>query len=222
MMALENCKNVIECRINRIIIKAIFYDLDGTLVDARDWHYIALNQALYKVCGFKIDEDDHIKNFDGLSTKTKLLILLERGVISEKHFSSINELKQKYTLDNIDINVSRDHMKIDMHNTIKSYGIKSYCVTNCSRLSAELMLSKTGQISFLEFIVTNEDTLRNKPFPDPYLLALKMSDMSPNNVLVIEDSEKGIASATAAGIQNVVKINCASELTSDLIFKKCF
>ena len=62
------------------MIKAILFDMDGVLVDAKDWHYHVLNKALEKY-GHFISIEDHVKTFDGLSTAKKLEILSkERGL----------------------------------------------------------------------------------------------------------------------------------------------
>ena len=57
------------------MIKAIFFDLDGVLVDACDWHYHSLNDALEHFKGFKISYSDHLDKYNGLPTSVKLDIL---------------------------------------------------------------------------------------------------------------------------------------------------
>ncbi|MEJ7675947.1 MAG: HAD hydrolase-like protein [Chitinophagaceae bacterium] len=49
-------------------IKAIIFDMDGVLIDAKEWHYEALNTAL-KLFGLEISRYDHLVTFDGLPTK---------------------------------------------------------------------------------------------------------------------------------------------------------
>ncbi|STK74080.1 2-deoxyglucose-6-phosphatase [Escherichia coli] len=49
-------------------IKAILFDMDGVLIDAKEWHYEALNKAL-DLFGMKISRFDHLTTFDGLPTK---------------------------------------------------------------------------------------------------------------------------------------------------------
>ena len=49
-------------------IKAILFDMDGVLIDAKDWHYEALNDAL-RLFGVEISRYDHLHTFDGLPTK---------------------------------------------------------------------------------------------------------------------------------------------------------
>ena len=55
----------------------IIFDLDGVLVDACEWHKIALNEALKEVAGFEIGEEEHKSTFNGLPTKVKLKMLTD-------------------------------------------------------------------------------------------------------------------------------------------------
>ena len=55
-------------------IKAVIFDMDGVLIDAKDWHYEALNKAL-RLFGLEITRSEHETTYDGLPTKDKLEIL---------------------------------------------------------------------------------------------------------------------------------------------------
>ena len=66
------------------MIKGLIFDLDGVLVDTKDIHFQALNEALLQVNAKNIISfDDHSKNFDGLPTSKKLDILLNRNWIKK-------------------------------------------------------------------------------------------------------------------------------------------
>ena len=79
-------------------IKAVLFDMDGVLIDAREWHYEALNRAL-ALLGYEISRYEHLTTFDGLPTARKLQMLtVERGLPAELH-AFINSLKQQYTLE---------------------------------------------------------------------------------------------------------------------------
>ena len=79
-------------------IKAILFDMDGVLIEAKEWHFEALNRAL-DLFGMAISRVDHLSTFDGLPTRKKLeLLSVDRGLPSELH-EFINELKQKYTME---------------------------------------------------------------------------------------------------------------------------
>ena len=67
------------------MIKAIIFDMDGVLIEAKDWHYEALNKAL-KIFGYEIKRYDHLSTFDGLPTKDKLKMLsIENNLPIELH-----------------------------------------------------------------------------------------------------------------------------------------
>ena len=51
-------KKLYNFLVNRI--KAVVFDMDGVLVDAKEWHYLALNSAL-ELFGYKITEEEHIQ-----------------------------------------------------------------------------------------------------------------------------------------------------------------
>ena len=62
------------------MIRAVVFDMDGVLIDAREWHYDALNRAL-GLFGYAISRLEHLTTFDGLSTRQKLdLLSLDRGL----------------------------------------------------------------------------------------------------------------------------------------------
>ena len=79
-------------------IKAVLFDMDGVLIDARDWHYEALNQALSPF-GLQIDRDAHLATFDGLPTRTKLDMLSKSRALPRGLHGFVNMMKQKYTVD---------------------------------------------------------------------------------------------------------------------------
>src|SRR5471032_1181815 len=77
-------------------IKAVVFDMDGVLIDAREWHYEALNRALNHF-GFTISRYDHVVTFDGLPTRMKLEMLSREQTLPRSLHGFLNELKQLYT-----------------------------------------------------------------------------------------------------------------------------
>ena len=80
-------------------VKLVIFDLDGVLVDACEWHRLALNEALKEVSDYEISLDDHYKTFNGIPTQVKLDKLTEMGIIEEHHHKEIYDLKQSKTLE---------------------------------------------------------------------------------------------------------------------------
>ena len=78
------------------MIKGLIFEIDGVLVDTKDIHFQALNEALLKVNAKKIISfEDHSKNFDGLPTSKKLHILQKRSWIKKNQHNKIKILKTR-------------------------------------------------------------------------------------------------------------------------------
>lgn len=201
-------------------MKAILYDLDGVLVNACEWHYLALNIALSEICGFEINRDDHLNKFNGLSTRTKLKMLVESGDIDQADSTSIFDKKQDITRDIIESRACYLQDKIELHNSTRARDIISVCVTNAIRETATLMLHKTGQFDYIDFIISNEDVSRQKPDPNPYLIAISRISVDPSDMVMIEDSDTGYQSAfDAASITgaNVIRVQGCDDVNLKLI-----
>lgn len=199
------------------MIKAVLFDLDGVLVDATEWHYESLNEALQEVAGFIINRDEHITTFNGIPTKKKLEILIEQKRLSKNLFDEVWKKKQEKTLDVIERNAIVDHTKIRLHEGLNS--IKKVCVTNSIRKTALLMLEKTGQLKYMDFVISNEDVQEPKPSPEGYLNAMKKLELKPNECLIVEDSPKGIQAAqNSSGF--VFEVTGYSDVTYENVLKK--
>ena len=194
------------------MIKAIFFDLDGVLVDACDWHSHSLNDALEVHKGFRISYEEPLDKYNGLPTSVKLDML---GV-SEKEKESIWRMKQDRTLENIKMYGSTDKYKIRMLSQLREEGYKLVCVTNSIRETAIEMLRSTGQLELFDFIITNEDVENNKPHPDCYMLAMNRLGLAKQECLIVEDSPKGKQSAYASGAK-VLEVEDVYDVTLDNI-----
>lgn len=189
--------------------EAVLFDLDGVLVDACDWHYEALNQALMQIVGYQISRHDHETKYNGLPTNVKLRMLN----IDEPFASRIGELKQLLTVETIHRNARLMLEKQELHKHLKKTGIKIACVTNSISATARLMLEKTGQLQYMDLVVANEDVKNNKPSPDCYNYAIEKLKVDPNKCICVEDSPKGIQAAINSRANAVWQVKNPSEVT---------
>jgi len=196
-------------------MKAILYDLDGVLVDACDWHYDALNRALMAVCGFKISPREHQTTFNGLPTKSKLDLLNNQGRVATEDFTDVNALKQQFTMEILE-NLTIDPGKVDLHEKVAALGIEIACVTNAIRQSAETMLRNTGQLDYMEFVISNQDVIHPKPCAEGYIVAMVRLEVLPRDTLIVEDSLKGIQAAESTGAY-VLQVTNATDVTWERI-----
>ena len=179
------------------IIKAVLFDMDGVLIEAKDWHYEALNRAL-GLFGYEITRAEHLSNYDGLPTKVKLKKLsLEKGLPVELH-NFINEMKQQYT---VSIIQNRCRPRFNHEYCLSKLKANGYHIAVCSnsiRMTIEMMMNYARLNKYLDFIVSNQDVKNAKPDPEIYLTAMKKLNLNPKECLICEDNENGIAAAIAS------------------------
>jgi beta-phosphoglucomutase len=179
-------------------IKAILFDMDGVLIEAKEWHYESLNRAL-ELFGISISRHDHLTAFDGLPTRKKLEMLsLEKDLPKELH-EFINEMKQQYTMDIVH---TRCKPRFVHQYTLSSLKAKGYLLAVCSnsvRNSVVTMMHKAGLESYLNIMISNEDVSNGKPNPEMYLKAMSHFNLEPHECLIVEDNENGIRAAKASG-----------------------
>ncbi len=196
-------------------IKAVIFDMDGVLIDAKDWHYDALNKALNHF-GFNISRYDHLVTFDGLPTRRKLEMLTrEHGLPSNLH-GFLNELKQIYTMEIVQARCKPRFQHEYALSHLKAAGYKLAVASNSVRHSVEVMMSKSGLAPYLEAIVSNEDVSNGKPHPEIYIKTLTLLGVSPDQALVVEDNEHGIAAGKAAGAHLMI-VQDVNDVTLDNI-----
>ena len=194
--------------------------MDGVLIDAKDWHYEALNKSL-GLFGYKITREEHLHSFDGLPTKVKLQKLTEeKGLPSDLH-SFINEMKQQYTF-NIVENLCRPRFNHQYAlSKLKAEGYILACCSNSIRDSIELMMKYSHLDKYLDFIISNQDVEKSKPNPEIYLNAIEKAGIKADEAIILEDNENGIRAATdAIGKDNILIINDVSEVNYDNIKRK--
>jgi beta-phosphoglucomutase len=184
-------------------IRAVIFDMDGVLIDAKDWHYEALNRAL-ALFGFTISRYDHLVTFDGLPTRRKLEMLTrERGLPAGLH-GLINELKQIYTMEIVHARCRPTFSHEFALSNLKARGYRLGVASNSVRRSVVTMMEYARLTPYLDFMLSNEDVARGKPHPDIYMKAAEILGLPPADCLVVEDNENGITAAETAGARVMV------------------
>lgn len=179
-------------------IKAILFDMDGVLIDAKDWHYEALNKALGHF-GLEISRYDHLYTFDGLPTKVKLEMLSRKYYLPEALHPFINQLKQMYTMDQIFQKCYPTFCHEYALSRLCSAGYRIAVCSNSVKKTIEVMMERAKLTHYLDLIVSNEDVVKAKPDPEMYLTAIRRFGLKPDECLVVEDNPNGIEAGRASG-----------------------
>src|SRR5262245_20892407 len=184
-------------------IRAVVFDMDGVLIDAKEWHYLALNRALH-LFGFEIDRYDHLVTYDGLPTRRKLEILSRDSGLPKGLHAFINEMKQVYTIELINVHCKPSFQHQYALSRLKSEGYTLAVASNAVRQSVELMMRRASLQPYLDVVLSNEDVEKSKPDPDIYLKSFERLGVAPDEALVVEDNEHGIQAARASGAHVMV------------------
>jgi beta-phosphoglucomutase len=185
------------------MIQAIIFDMDGVLIEAKDWHYEALNRAL-SLFGFSISRYDHLTTYDGLPTSKKLEMLsLEGGLPRELH-AFINKMKQTYTMEIVHTKCKPRFAQEYALSSLKSKGYKLAVASNSIRHTVEVMMEKARLSVYLDAMFSTADVSRPKPDPEIYIKAIARFGLASNECLVVEDNKSGVKAARDSGAHVLV------------------
>lgn len=183
--------------------KFLLFDHDGVLVDTEYWYYQATRRALAEL-GVELD----------LRTYQQIMVrgaasweLAQQAGIADARIAAMkvqrNHWYQTY-LQNEPIAIAGVD---DVLAELSRKSCRMAIVTTSKGVDFELIHRDRTLVSHMEFVLTREDYTNAKPDPEPYLQALQRFGASPEEALVIEDSERGLRSAVAAGIDCAIVHN---------------
>lgn len=195
------------------MIRLVLFDLDGVLIDAKQIHYDALNNALGEE--YAITEDEHMNFYDGRKTREKLNLLTENKGLPLKRHEEIYTDKQKQTIELI------SQLKpipdiVELFRFLSDAGYSIGVCSNSIRKTVLTALAKTDLIQYCNIIISNEDVKNSKPHPEMYWKAMSMMTALPEETLIIEDSPPGLLAAQRSRA-NYVRVNNPFEVNINKI-----
>lgn len=180
------------------MIKAIFFDNDGILVDTEHIYYSATKATLEKV-NFNLTEEIFIEYFLRQGTGVWHLV---NGIDEKRKLELRDNRNQIYTEMLKEKNALIENVENIIRQLCKTY--KLGIVTSCIKSNFEIIHKQTGILKYFDFILTREDYSKSKPDPEPYLTALSEAEVEKHEAVIVEDSERGLLAAQAAGIECIV------------------
>ncbi len=181
------------------MLDAVFFDNDGVLVDTEHLYYAATREMLATV-GVALDEAEFIELslcqgrsvFDLVRDRLDGAAIEALRVARNARYAAL--LRGGVApLDGIAETLAALHGRVRLA-----------VVTSSNHDHFELIHQQTGLLRWFDFAITNRDYARSKPHPDPYEAALARAGCAPASAVAIEDSERGLAAARAAGLRCIV------------------
>jgi HAD superfamily hydrolase (TIGR01509 family) len=185
------------------MIRAIFWDNDGVLVDTERLYFQATRELLSEV-GVTLTEAlfKQISLFEG---RNAFDLAKEKG-ISRERIEGLREERNKRYADLLTGGVRIMDGVEETLCELKGRVILGI-VTSSLRTHFDIMHKGTGLLSYFDFILTREDYTLSKPNQEPYLAAMKRCGCHAQECLVVEDSPRGLEAAVKAGIRCLVVPN---------------
>ena len=177
------------------MIKAMLFDLDGTLFDSIEANVKAYSKA-FKEVGLAFSASEYRKAF-GLRFPEMIHKLAPDSTDEQRE--KIRQLKSPYYRENI-IHVKPNHGLISLLKSLRG-SYKTALVTTASKHNVDSLLTHfLPDENLFDAMVVGEDVDRGKPDPSCYLIAAERLAVAAAECLVFEDSEAGVAAAKDAGM----------------------
>jgi HAD superfamily hydrolase (TIGR01509 family) len=203
-------------------IKGIFFDQDGVIIDTeRDGHRVSFNDT-FKEFGFDfewgVDYYHELLQIAGGKERMKHH-LHSQGFGKEVDPAQEDELikamhKWKTSRFIEMIESGQLPLRPGVHRFMKEAMeaglILGVCTTSNERSARAVAYQILSDIDFA-FVLAGDVVSKKKPDPEIYLLGLEKSGLSPDEVVVVEDSRNGVLAAKAAGLAVVATTNIYTE-----------
>ena len=174
------------------MIKAVLFDLDGTLINTNELIIESFKYTLKKHLNKELPREEIVRTFgepldDTMAKFDKENVDLLLRIYREYNESKHDTLSTKFE-------GVEEGLK-----ALQNMGIKLAIVTSKRRPLAERGLKLINIYDYMEFVVTPEDTLKHKPLGDPAAKACELLGISPNEAIMVGDSHNDILCGRNAG-----------------------
>jgi HAD superfamily hydrolase (TIGR01509 family) len=193
--------------------KLVIFDMDGLLVDSEPLQLRSYIETFAQY-GVEITHEEYIREW--IQNGKNAYHYVEAYKLAENRDSEelVTEIRNK----------KRERYEVLIENELtlkpgayelleKLQGKIDMVIASSSRMeSLEQIVDKFGIRDYFAAIFSDATAKRSKPFPDIFLDAAKKMEVKPSECVVIEDAEKGLSAAKAAGMKCVI---CPEKLAGD-------
>jgi HAD superfamily hydrolase (TIGR01509 family) len=201
------------------MIKAVIFDMDGTIVDSEPI-YDRVNAEIYEKYGFNLSQEDYDRHM-GANMKDIWTDILERYSVKEEfsHYQ-IEDFMEDHIHSSYQGLAEAEDLELmpgvkDWFEFLKDHGYKMIIASSSYAPVIEHVYQRFGLGQYMEGYVDGNSIENGKPAPDIFLKAAAELGVKPEDCLIIEDSEHGVNGAHQAGAK-VIGFNRAQSDSQDL------
>jgi beta-phosphoglucomutase len=174
------------------------FDLDGVIVDTAKYHFKAW-QSLAKNLQYNFTEQDN-EQFKGVSRVRSLELLLEMA-----QYKATEKEKEQWLIDKnthylaLISHMNNSEILPGITEILKALKAQQIPVAlGSASKNAQPILEKVGLLSYFDVLVDGNEVTMAKPNPEVFLTAAKGLGVAPEDCVVFEDAQAGVAAAKAA------------------------
>ena len=180
----------------------ILWDNDGVLINTEHWYFTATQRALGEL-GITLKKKLYLARM--VHGESSWDLALTAGIAPDQVEAKRHQRDAYYQEYLVREDIEIPGVEPVLEALSKNY--KMAIVTTSKRSDFELIHQNRNIVQYMEFVLAREDYISSKPDPEPYLTALNRFGASAQHCLVVEDSQRGLQAALAAGIDCAIVHN---------------
>lgn len=180
-------------------IKALLFDLDGTLIDSEKFHFDCWNEFLspYHVV---LDFKDWLSNYAGIPLPQNAKTIISKYKI-DADLDDFIERREQLTFDGFRTkDIALMPFALDFVQYFYDKGFILAVVTASPKIDVDAVFARNGLAKYFTLFVTRTDVTKSKPDPESYNICVQKLGLQKDECIVFEDTINGVKSAMAAGI----------------------
>jgi HAD superfamily hydrolase (TIGR01509 family) len=175
---------------------AVFWDMDGTLVDTEPYWINAEHSIVEEAGGVWNDEYAH--QLVGNDLMVSAEFIRDNSPVTLEPVEIVEDLLRR-VIAQVSEHVPWRPGAVELLTALRTAGVPNALVTMSWRSLADSVVSALPDDTFAA-VITGDEVEHGKPHPEPYLAAARALGVEVTDCIAIEDSPTGVRSAVAAGV----------------------
>jgi beta-phosphoglucomutase len=197
-------------------LRAVLWDLDGTLVDSAELHWISWRDTMAAE-GHEITHQQFLDSF-GQKNDRILPLWLGSSASAERMTRIGDEKEAAYRRLALELGLTPLPGGAEWVGRLHAAGWKQAIASSAPRENVDVMLRALGLAAEFDALVGAEDVTAGKPDPQVFLAAAARLGVPPDRCIVVEDAAVGLEAARRAGMRSI-GVSSTAALHADIVVR---